>query len=301
MHQKTLKHEVEFSGIEPFGGCIVNVRLLPAEPNTGVVYRIPFRKKTADIPANLNNLKANRYTLILEKNGARVLNVEHFNAAFYAYGLSNVIVEMERVPSKSYILMQKFHVAASELSVPNLAEREKTLCNIIDKTGLDEQDEKTRIIRVRGNVVTPKLSFYHKEGPLRMEATTDYHVPGEEKFSTDITADAFRDEISRSRPYVKYTRIFPQGVLNIAGCIANTSHGIGHGITENAFFYPPKTLEEWRRYEWKPAEIARHTIVDRLGALMLLEGEIVDTLCTAHFSNHMNDCRVLKTYREMFC
>ena len=108
LYQKTLKKEAEFSGIEPFGGCKVNVRLLPAKPNTGIVYRIPLKGVLVDVPVTLSTISANKYTLLAlhPTNKAQISNIEHFNATFYAYELDNVIVELERVPSHCYQLMQ---------------------------------------------------------------------------------------------------------------------------------------------------------------------------------------------------
>ena len=93
--QKTLNDKVELSGIGLHNGIKVNLRLLPAPEDHGIVFkRIDIDSNK--IEANYQNVSAPVLcTKIKNKEGATVSTVEHLMAAFYGEEIDNVLVEID--------------------------------------------------------------------------------------------------------------------------------------------------------------------------------------------------------------
>ena len=96
--QNTLSKPIEFKGIGLHKGEISNVKLVPAMPNTGIVFkRIDCEAEKAVIEANYKNVtSANLCTTLTNKYGVSVSTVEHLLAAFYILGVDNVTVEIDK-------------------------------------------------------------------------------------------------------------------------------------------------------------------------------------------------------------
>ena len=86
----------------------------------------------------------------------------------------------------------------------------------------------------------------------------------------------------------------------LASFIIFPRFGIGHGISHDSAFMPTKTVKEWEKQERVEAEIAAHTIMDRLGALALLDGRLQGIEVTCNRSNHPHDIHTLKKYKKHF-
>ena len=99
--QKTLSKEINLSGIGLHTGKKTNLRLLPANENTGIIFKRIDLSNNNLIKANYKNVTSAKLCTTLENNfGVKVSTVEHLIAAFYISGVDNVLVEIdsEEVP-----------------------------------------------------------------------------------------------------------------------------------------------------------------------------------------------------------
>lgn len=296
-YQQTLKRNVEVSGLEPYGGKRVDVTLKPAEPNTGIV----FQTQRGDVKNSLYNARQHKCAVMIDNGTARVLHVEHFLATLYAYGIDNVIVDVKTTPSRSYKFLH-FIGSASDIAVlPTLTNRQRTLCDLIDSIGLEPQNAKRGIrkIPIGEKIGNERLSFQSIGGnELVLSATTHYKTPGKQTHELVVNPGNFKVEVSDARSMVKHLPLglnhLPEWILNFGASIANPSFGWGHGFSRGEFFFETKDKDQWKSQERQPAEIARHTIVDRLGAIALLGERLEGALVKAKFSGHQNDIDVLK-------
>jgi len=95
--QKTIKESIEFEGIGLHNGVRVNLRLKPAEDNSGIKF------KRTDIDSNKNIIEASYEnvsspilcTKIKNSQGVSISTIEHLMAAFYGEGIDNVLVEID--------------------------------------------------------------------------------------------------------------------------------------------------------------------------------------------------------------
>ena len=92
--QKTLHQPVELSGVGLHTGVEAAVRLLPGDPDTGIVFRRTDLPGHPEVPARLDYRCERRRCTALQNGKAEVQTVEHLLAALHAFELDNVVVEI---------------------------------------------------------------------------------------------------------------------------------------------------------------------------------------------------------------
>src|ERR1700741_4378019 len=94
--QKTLKGPIGCTGVGLHTGQRVAMKLHPAEPNTGIVFkRVDLVGGGAIIKARWPQVVDSRMcTVIADQNGVSVATVEHLMSAFYGLEIDNVVVEL---------------------------------------------------------------------------------------------------------------------------------------------------------------------------------------------------------------
>ena len=77
-------------------GNKVSMKLNPAPPNSGVVFRISKEGKTSYIRATYDNVKSTQLcTLISDSKGNTVSTVEHILSALYGLEIDNVYIDLD--------------------------------------------------------------------------------------------------------------------------------------------------------------------------------------------------------------
>ena len=93
--QKTVSKEISIDGIGIHTGLKAYLNILPAHPNTGIIFkRIDIKKNNIVIPTYNNVVDATLCTTISNDYGVKVSTVEHLMGAFYGLGIDNAIVEL---------------------------------------------------------------------------------------------------------------------------------------------------------------------------------------------------------------
>jgi UDP-3-O-[3-hydroxymyristoyl] N-acetylglucosamine deacetylase len=97
--QQTIEHVSHVSGRGYWSGRAVSLTFLPAEPNTGIVFRRIDLPGKPSIPAHVENRRDTQLRTTLMQpgvtSGAHVEMVEHVLAALYALEIDNCIVECD--------------------------------------------------------------------------------------------------------------------------------------------------------------------------------------------------------------
>ena len=100
LKQKTIQKQIEFSGIGLHTGKEVSLKIKPAVPNTGIIFRRIDKEKYFDVIPNIFNVSdANFCTTISNDQGVKVSTIEHLMAAFYIAGIDNVIATRMKIGS----------------------------------------------------------------------------------------------------------------------------------------------------------------------------------------------------------
>ncbi len=84
LSQKTIKNTLIFKGIGLHTGEEVKIKIKPAQPNTGIIFkRVDLDKNNLVIPNIFNVSDASFCTTISNESGVKVSTIEHLMAAFY--------------------------------------------------------------------------------------------------------------------------------------------------------------------------------------------------------------------------
>ncbi len=95
-YKKTIKHEIQFKGVGLHNGKKVNMKLVPAAPNHGVVFKRTDLKTKNLIPAVSDNVReAILCTSIQNEFGVTVSTIEHLMGALYGEEIDNLLVELD--------------------------------------------------------------------------------------------------------------------------------------------------------------------------------------------------------------
>ena len=94
-NQKTLKNQVNFSGIGLHSGEKVEVKLIPANSNSGITFKRIDLEKNNEVIANFKNVSSAKLCTKIENEfGVTISTIEHLMAAFYICGIDNLVVSL---------------------------------------------------------------------------------------------------------------------------------------------------------------------------------------------------------------
>ena len=95
-YQKTIKRDIQFKGVGLHNGKKVNMKLVPAAPNHGIVFKRTDLKTKNLIPAIVDNV-SNAVLCTNIQNGFEVTvsTIEHLMGALYGEEIDNLLVEID--------------------------------------------------------------------------------------------------------------------------------------------------------------------------------------------------------------
>ena len=131
LKQKTLKKEINLSGVGLHSGNDVNIKLVPQRPNTGIYFkRTDLVSNNIIYPSVFNVSSASYCTKISNEHGVSVSTIEHLMAALYGKGIDNLLIEID----------------AEE--VPILDGSSKNFVEAVDSAGFEISDQPIKIITI---------------------------------------------------------------------------------------------------------------------------------------------------------
>ncbi len=95
MIQKTIAGITEIRGTGLHSGREICLRLLPADADTGVIFRRSDISPMLDIPAHAFNISSTELSTTIGNGIHSVATIEHLMAAFFLLGIDNVVVEVD--------------------------------------------------------------------------------------------------------------------------------------------------------------------------------------------------------------
>ena len=97
LNQKTVKNKIKFDGVGLHSGKKVNLVLVPAPPNHGIVFKRTDIKNNNQIDANFENVKEATplCTTIQNKFGVSVSTIEHLLGALCGEEVDNLLIEVD--------------------------------------------------------------------------------------------------------------------------------------------------------------------------------------------------------------
>jgi len=273
--QKTIQSEASASGIGLFTGEKVSLKICPAPPNTGLVFKRVDLPGKPEIPALLSYVReAPRCTRLATEKGS-ILMVEHLLSALYAYGIDNAKIEVEgpELPAAD---------GSSQLFV-----------EMIEKTGVAIQKNPRKYIRVSQPVYWSEGEVHLIALPsqeFRLSYTMHYpHSPllRSQYYSLALQPLRYKAEIAPCRTFSLYEEIVPfieKGIIK------------GGGLENALVIQGGRILNpDGARFE---DEMVRHKILDLIGDLALI-GAPLQAHVIAVRSGHSSNVAFAKTLSIM--
>ena len=269
--QRTLKNVIRATGVGLHTGEKVYLTLLPAVPDTGIVFRRVDLDSPVDIPAKAENVGDTRLSTTLVKDGARISTVEHLLSAFAGLGIDNAYVD----------------VSAPE--VPIMDGSAGPFVFLIQSAGVEEQNVAKRFIRIkRPAEVTEgdKIARFEPFNGFKVSFGIDFDHPAmasdSRRSEIDFSSTSFVKEVSRARTF---------GFLRDIEMLRDSGLALG-GSMDNAIVVDDFRVlnEDGLRYE---NEFVKHKILDAIGDLYLLGHSLIGAF-SGYKSGHELNNRLLK-------
>jgi len=252
LNQKTIKESIQFDGVGLHTGQLVNMKINPAEPNTGIIFkRTDLKNNNYIIPGIFNVSNANLCTTISNEFGANVSTIEHLMAALFGMGIDNTLIEID------------------SQEVPILDGSAKIFVEKIKSAGINTSNIPIKIIKIE-----KKISF--KDGvksvsiePNKISLDIDFEIKyknlliGTQRNIVNVYEEDLT-EIYNSRTFCLYEDVEKLKKMNLAK----------GGSLENALVVKDdKILNEGGLRNKK--EFVNHKILDCIGDLYLSGYKII--------------------------
>src|SRR5881227_1645096 len=150
--QTTLAGPVEAKGIGLHTAVPVQVRLLPAPPDTGYVF-LRTDLGGFEIPANVESVAHCSYATTLMRTGVMLSTVEHLLAALRGCGVDNAYIEVDN------------------LEVPIMDGTAEAFAEMIESAGVVEQSAARRALMIR-----VKVSIESGDRRISIEPVNAYEI-----------------------------------------------------------------------------------------------------------------------------
>ena len=252
LNQKTIKQIIEFNGVGLHNGKKVNMKIKPAEPNTGIIFkRIDLKNSNFVVPGVYNVSSAAFCTTISNENGVSISTIEHLMAALYCKNIDNALIEIDN----------------SE--VPILDGSAKKFVEEINRVGLTISETPIKIIKIEKKVTLENGSKTMSIEPSKISLDIDFEIKYENSligtqrnlvkvYETDL------NEIYNSRTFCLFEDIERLKEMNLAK----------GGSLENAVVVKGNKILNKEGLRNKK-EFVNHKILDCIGDLYLLGYKVI--------------------------
>ena len=271
--QVTLASVVSYSGAGLHSGKEVTMRLMPGNPDSGIVFTRTDLPGKPEIHARAELVTSTLKATTLSENGAQVFTVEHLLGALSAMGVDNCRIEMD----------------APEPPVTDGSGL--VFAQMVQQAGRTEQEAEKKI-----RVINRPYSVYDGDKYILMlpydgtrvsfTSVNPHPLLGTQYFDLLLDEETFLKEIAPARTI---------GFMREVEQMRKLGLGLG-GNLENALVYDDEKCLSIPRF---PDELVRHKILDVLGDLSLIgawKGHII-----AVKSGHAYNSQLAKqiiAYRE---
>lgn len=265
VHQKTLKNAISCTGIGLHSGVKVTMTLLPADENSGIVFkRTDIHGNQAAIPADWRNVTDSQLCTAISKDSATIYTIEHLMAALAAAGVDNATIELNGP------------------EVPIMDGSAAPFVFLIECAGTVEQAAARRAVVVKKPVavtVGDKRAAIEPGAGFSISFDIDFASAAvrQQTFAIDLVDGAFKSDIARARTFGfahEVNALQAQGLLK-GGSLENAVVVSGDKILNASGL----------RYA---DEFVRHKVLDSVGDLYLAGMPLIGRFHGSRSGHRMN-------------
>ena len=266
LNQKTIKNILKFEGIGLHSGKEVVMRLYPAQPNTGIIFKRSDLKINNIIYPNVFNVSSASYcTKITNESGVSVSTVEHLMAALCGLGIDNLLIELN----------------SEEL--PIMDGSAKKFVESIENVGFEISDQPIRIIKINKKITYSDGEKYISFEPNKISLEIDFEIKYKQNsiLNQRNTKNIYMDDLNEmyeSRTFCLFEDVEKLKEMGLAQ----------GGSLNNAIVIKGNTIlnEEKLRNE---KEFVNHKILDCLGDIYLAGYKMVGKIISSQGGHNVTN------------
>jgi UDP-3-O-[3-hydroxymyristoyl] N-acetylglucosamine deacetylase len=249
--QTTLAERIDLMGRGVHGGAESRVSLLPAEPNTGIVFvkagAAKGLAKGQRIKLSPEAVRNTDFATVLgDENGTLCSTVEHLLATFTGLGIDNVVVEVEGG------------------EVPIFDGSSLAFIEAIDAVGIERQEAPRRYlkvlkpIRVTQGRASGELLPYDAGFRVEIEIDFNHSLIGHQRYAATLSPDTFRQDLAPARTF---------GFMSDVAKLWSAGYALGASLENTVCLGEDRVLNPGGlRFS---DEFVRHKALDAVGDLAL--------------------------------
>ena len=275
LNQKTILKEIKFSGVGIHTGLKSNLKILPSQPNTGIIFkRIDLSKNNLLFPKYNNVSNTNLCTTITNEYGITISTIEHLMGALYGLGIDNALIEIDSP------------------EVPILDGSAKEFVKEIRLTGYNYSQSPIKLIKINKNIKIQEDSKFIEVQKSNVSLNIDFEIKYKNKVinTQSNKLNVFEDELDdifNSRTFCLYQDIEKLKKL-----------GLGKGGNlENAIVVDNEKIlnKEGLRNN---LEFVNHKILDCLGDLYLAGYRLIGNIKCSQGGHYLTNKLIKKIFSD---
>jgi UDP-3-O-[3-hydroxymyristoyl] N-acetylglucosamine deacetylase len=185
--ETTVQRPVEATGIGLHHGVSVSIRIVPAPPSTGII----FRRTDLDnfeIPATWDHVARVSYATSLMRQGVLISTTEHLLSVLYSMGVDNAYIEIDN------------------LEVPILDGSGQPFVDLIREAGIRTFRKRRRYLRITRPVMVDnggkRISILPADRfLLTCDIFFDHPLVGRQMLDMEVTPDRYATDIAPARTF----------------------------------------------------------------------------------------------------
>jgi UDP-3-O-[3-hydroxymyristoyl] N-acetylglucosamine deacetylase len=246
--QRTLRKAISTKGVGLHTGARVEIALVPAPPDAGIVFRRTDLPIPVSIPARADRVGDTRLSSTLSADGVSVSTVEHLMSALAGLGIDNLRVD----------------IAGPE--VPIMDGSAMPFVYLLQSAGVVEQGAPKRFMRIVSPVEVrdgDKWARFSPYAGFRLDFAIDFPHPvfgSENKHVViDFAEHSYVKEVARARTF---------GFMQDVEAMRAAGLALGGSLQNAIVLDDTRVLNaEGLRYE---NEFVKHKVLDAIGDIYLL-------------------------------
>ncbi|MFZ1990604.1 MAG: UDP-3-O-acyl-N-acetylglucosamine deacetylase [Alphaproteobacteria bacterium] len=245
--QSSIRTPASCAGVGLHSGAPVSITLLPAEPDTGVVFRrTDLTSDNAYVVARFDHVKTTELgTTLSNARDVSVATVEHLMSALSGLGVDNVVIEVNGP------------------EIPIMDGSARPFVELVDRAGIEYSAEPKKLIRVLKPVVVEeggkRASLAPADGfSVSFEIDFPSKAIGHQQAEVEVNPFSFRRLIAPARTF---------GFLHEVEYLRSRGLALG-GSLENAIVVSEDKILNEGPLRFKD-EFVRHKMLDAVGDLAL--------------------------------
>ena len=273
--QKTVSQKISFNGVGIHTGKKVNLNILPASPNTGIVFkRVDLKTNNIIYPNYANVVDTTLCTTISNEYGAKVSTIEHLMGALYGIGIDNAFIEIDSD------------------EVPIMDGSAKLFVNKINEVGLKFSDQPIKIIKINQKIKFEdgekfiSIDKSNVSGDIEFEIKYNNGLIGTQKSKINVFEDNL-DEIYDSRTFCLFEDIEKLKKMNL---------GKGGSLDNAIVIKDNKILNEYGLRN--KLEFVNHKILDCMGDLFLSGYKIIGSIKCSQGGHKLTNQLLRKIFND---